>query len=313
MLVLHGLTWLNRVDSGIMIGITTGKYCPVSSAPWLAMGIYTLENHRAMRFHGNAYQSVYSDCNVGNPTIDHTSLTLTFGAFANHNPEKRVHLVHYWVYHKNNWDFYETASDVFQRNAPRTFKLWPRKRISWFGTWSWTWKQWMICFEIRKKQVQSGLWRMCLYWCGTQESWMWGTMGINFSNLGEPLSPDIRSVRPDPTIVFFPRAPERRVLLKKKLRWYIFTSHICWSYIFTSYGSWSYIFRSFADLALPLCLSVSLCLCLSLSLPSLSSLLRQGGAGAITKMRQLRTKWGPIVKSWRKNAILSCTAAGSQA
>ena len=95
MLVLHGLTWLNRVDSGIMIGITTGKYRPVSSAPWLAMGIYTLENHRAMRFHGNAYQSVYSDCNVGNPTIDHTSLTLTFGAFANHNPEKRVHLVHY--------------------------------------------------------------------------------------------------------------------------------------------------------------------------------------------------------------------------
>lgn len=94
MLVLHGLTWLNRVDSGIMIGITTGKYRPVSSAPWLAVGIYTLENHRAMRFHG-IYQSVYSDCNVGNPTIDHTSLTLTFGAFANHNPEKRVHLVHY--------------------------------------------------------------------------------------------------------------------------------------------------------------------------------------------------------------------------
>ena len=75
-------------------------------------------------------------------------------------------------------------------------------------------------------------------------------MGINFSNLGEPLSPDIRSVRPDPTIFFFPRAPELRVLLKKKLRWYIFTSHICWSYIFTSYVSWSYIFRSFADLAL---------------------------------------------------------------
>jgi hypothetical protein len=47
---------------------------------------------------------------------------------------------------------------------------------------------------------------------------MWVTMGINFSNLGEPLSPDIRSVRPDPTIFFFPRAPELRVLLKKKLR-----------------------------------------------------------------------------------------------
>ena len=48
MLVLHGLTWLNRVDSGIMIGVTTGIYRPVSSAPWLAVGIYTLENHRAM-------------------------------------------------------------------------------------------------------------------------------------------------------------------------------------------------------------------------------------------------------------------------
>ena len=170
MLVLHGLTWLNRDDSGIMIGITMGIYRPVSSAPWLAMGIYTLENHRAMRFHGNAYQSVYSDCNVGNPTIDHTSLTLTFGAFANHNPEKRVHLVHYWVYHKNNCDFMKLRPTCFNAMPPGPSNFGPRKRISWFGTWSWTWKQWMISFEIRKKQVQSGLWRMCPYLCGTQES-----------------------------------------------------------------------------------------------------------------------------------------------